>query len=92
MDNEAMIEAVARAIAAESGIEICSDAMYRYSTFGPKARAAINAAAPYYQDRIEALSAEVERLRVALGRIAADDSDEGCYAAAKARTALGETE
>ena len=38
-----LIEAVARAIAREKRIEICSDASYRHSTFGPLAQAALTA-------------------------------------------------
>ena len=36
-----LVEEVARALAKEDRIEICSDALYRFSTYGPKARAAI---------------------------------------------------
>jgi hypothetical protein len=39
-----VVEAAARGIAKEHRIEICSDAQYRHSTFGPKAEAAIRAA------------------------------------------------
>ena len=42
-EREALIEAMARAIAEAKGIEICSDASYRYSTFGPLAEAALTA-------------------------------------------------
>jgi hypothetical protein len=38
-----LIEAIARAIAREKRIEICSDASYRHSTFGPLAQAALAA-------------------------------------------------
>ena len=38
-----LIEALARAIAKAKGIEICSDASYRFSTFGPLAEACLKA-------------------------------------------------
>lgn len=38
-----MIEKVARALAKADGIEICSDASYRHSAYGIRARAAIKA-------------------------------------------------
>ena len=44
MDVDALVEAVARALAKEDRIEICSDAIYRLSTYGPKARAALRVA------------------------------------------------
>lgn len=39
--SDELVEAVARALAKEDRIEICSDALYRFSTYGHKARAAI---------------------------------------------------
>lgn len=38
-----MVERVARALAKADRIEICSDASYEFSSYGPKARAAIEA-------------------------------------------------
>lgn len=46
-------EAAARAIAKEKGIEICSDAMYQFSTFGPLAQAAITAIEPMIRAQVE---------------------------------------
>jgi len=42
--TDEMVEAGARAIAREDGIQICSDAIYRLSTYGPRARACLEAA------------------------------------------------
>ena len=60
-----MIEAAARAIAKEKGIEICSDAMYQFSTFGPLAQAAITAIEPMIRadERAQAEREIVEWLR-----------------------------
>jgi len=43
MTRDELIEAMARAIAIESRVEICGDAMYRFSVYGPKATAALSA-------------------------------------------------
>lgn len=45
--QDEMVEAVARALAIADGIEICSDAQYRYSSYGIRATAAIAAMQPY---------------------------------------------
>lgn len=41
--SEDMVERVARALAAYDGVEICNDATYALSSYGPRARAAIAA-------------------------------------------------
>lgn len=42
--TDEMVERAARALALEDRIEICSDATYRLSSYGPRARAALTAA------------------------------------------------
>lgn len=42
--TDEMVERAARALALEDRIEICSDATYRLSSYGPRARAALAAA------------------------------------------------
>lgn len=56
-------EAVARAIAQASGIEICSDASYAQSSFRGKAQAALDALRPYRDAEIKA-AVEQERTRI----------------------------
>lgn len=43
LDLDALLETASRALAVEDRIEICSDALYRFSTYGPKARAVLAA-------------------------------------------------
>lgn len=43
MSKTDLTETVARALASAKGIEICADASYRHSTFGPLATAALTA-------------------------------------------------
>lgn len=41
LGREETVEAIARALATAKGIDVCNDASYRHSTFGPLARAAL---------------------------------------------------
>lgn len=60
-----MREAVARALAKHDRIEICSDASYALSSYGPKADAAISLIQPEIDRRVaEERERLLERLRV----------------------------
>ena len=54
-----MVERVARALAAEDGIAICSDATYAQSSYGPRARAALQALMEPTDDMAEAGAWEI---------------------------------
>lgn len=57
--SDAMVEAMARALAKADNIEICSDAQYRHSSYGIRAQAA----AAVIAEAMAAKDAELAELR-----------------------------
>lgn len=71
-------EAVARALAQADGITICSDAIYRLSSYGHRADAAIRAMMPAFGDTYRAFTDGMEAAAQICGSLAEttyDDAD-----------------
>lgn len=64
MDEAALIEELARALAVADRIEICSDAQYRHSSYGIKAAALLPIIRRIHNEAIEKCAQKVEDYRV----------------------------
>ncbi len=65
--NEKLVEQVARALAVQDGIQICSDASYAQSSYRSRAQAAIAAHSAFIREAALGNYATIEAGRIAAG-------------------------